>query len=409
MDIDRALISRIVLDNAMVDAIDSNVQEALFEGECKAIWKWCQQHFTRYATSPGMQALAHSFPDFVVDKPTEGVAVYADMLRRRYAYNSQIEAMKVVHAKLRDGADALDTLDEFRAMVMEVEEVSAMESDLDWTRDGDLRIAKYERVKEMGGVDGVRTLFPTFDLYTGGWQPEDLILAVARQGIGKTWLEVFLAEFHHANGGSPILFSKEMAAFQIARRMDAARFKLSYKNLRRGILDTTEEERWREGLEGLKAQAPFKIIGEPGRGVSFIASKAIRYRPTMIFIDGMYLMEDESESDQNWQRITNIARSLKKLAKKLKIPIFATVQFSKGGKTADDIAYADIAKECDVLMALYQNEDQRLGRLMEMKLLKNREGDVYSQEVRWNLDSMDIGELGTGNAVVEDADGTADF
>ena len=397
MDIERALISRLVLDGAMAAALDENLGPSLFEGEARKIWNWSVSHYRRYGSSPGTQALLAAFPDFVMDTPTEVVPVYADMLRRKYAHNVQVDAMRRAEEILRERNDPMQAADVLRAAVRAIDEIAAREADVNWKIGAESRVEDYDRAKEFGGITGFTSPFPTLDLYTTGWQPEDLILGIARQGVGKTWLETVFAHHHWLTGGKPLLFTNEMAAQQICRRLDAWHAKLPYQQFRRGLLDTVADERYRERMAtlGTDDKEDFWVVGESGGSVSFVAAKIERYKPTMVFIDGMYLMSDEQRADSNWLAITNIARGLKQLAKALKPPIFATVQFNRGGKTADDVAYADISKECDVMVGLARSEDQRLQGTMDVNLLKQREGQLFSMEVAWDLDIMQIEEMGS--------------
>ena len=64
-------------------------------------------------------------------------------------------------------------------------------------------------------------------------------------------------------------------------------------------------------------------------GVMSIASKIDQYKPDIVMIDGMYLLNDDQKGDSRWERITNVSRDLKKLAQQKRVPIIATTQFNR--------------------------------------------------------------------------------
>jgi replicative DNA helicase len=64
------------------------------------------------------------------------------------------------------------------------------------------------------------------------------------------------------------------------------------------------------------------IDSSGGQTVSGVASKIQNKNPDIVFIDGTYLMIDEQTGESNTpQALTNITRSLKRLAQKINKPI----------------------------------------------------------------------------------------
>ena len=131
--------------------------------------------------------------------------------------------------------------------------------------------------------------------------------------------------------------------------------------------------------------------------MSQVAAKIERYKPDIVYIDGMYLMDDDQRARDNWLKIGNISRDLKKLAKRTLTPILATVQFNRQADNskgdASNIAYGDIAKDADVILGLFQDEDQFLAKRMTLKVLKQREGQRPEIELDWDLNNMKFSEV----------------
>jgi len=403
MDIDRATISWIINngDEGLVRAHDFAIDEQLFDGEAKKVWLWMVDFYKEHGRVPGVDAFSMYHPNYTLVPTTEPLSFYADSLKKKFAFNVGSTAIEAYTKALTTGVDPLSALEFLRNGVRQVDDLVMYEQDVDWAATYADRLKLYQKMKGHGGVDGFSTLFPGLDIHTQGHHGGELIGIVARQNVGKTWAEVFLADHDWSEGRSPIVFSNEMAIYQIARRLDARHFRLGYQRLRSGRLSLAEEERWAERIkEYEEEQRPrFMIVGEGGGTVSKVAAKIQRYRPQTVYIDGMYLIEDERKGTAQHERIINVARDLKRLARRENIPIAVTMQFNKQASrtkgTADDIGLADVAKEFDIIYGLFQDEDQRLNGLMYWKLLKLREGEIGAQvEVLWDLKTMEVGQLG---------------
>ena len=408
MDIEQALISRVVHADEMGKAIDENLSARLFDGPSREVWEWCIEHYRTHGVSPGSDALSQAHPSYELMPTTETVSYYASQLRHKFAYNTALEHMREAGQILAENGDPMDAVEIMREAVQQVDDLGSATADVDWAYTVDERFQKYRDLADAKGIDGIESGFPTLDLSTQGFHPEELVFIVARQGVGKTWLEVVMAHHNWMTGHKPILFSKEMSSFQIARRLDSRNFKLPYQELRSGKLDFHTESRWKEEMDKIRGERPFYIIGEEGGGVSLVAAKIERYKPDIVYIDGMYLMEDDRRGDSSWQRITNVARDLKRLAKRAQIPIVVSMQFNRSASDsrgdASQIAYADVAKEADLILGMFQTEDQRLNRIMELRILKQREGERGTISLVWDMENMDFTEIGNQTSSLTEAE-----
>jgi hypothetical protein len=98
--------------------------------------------------------------------------------------------------------------------------------------------------------------------------------------------------------------------------------------------------------------------------VSGIQGKVMEYNPDVVFVDSAYLMQSElpKVEQSSPQALTDIARSLKKLAQTQRIPIVVTTQASstrsRGGKlNADSAMYTQAWRQsADVLLGVERVE-----------------------------------------------------
>ncbi len=405
MDIDKCTISKLVTADEMLQALDEGLAPELFEGEGVGVWEWCQKHFRDHGVGPGRQALEQQYPHFLVDT-TETLSFYTSQLRRRFAYNNVMDGMRDATKLLNAGEEPLDAAAKLREALALIDDFGVSSEDVDWTKSIDARMSAYDKLKELGGIDGIRMGWESLDLCTQGMHAEELIYIVARQAVGKSWCIVIMAHHNWVNGERPILFTKEMAVHQISRRLDAKHSRLGYKRFRAGLLDTAEEMRWRNDLEKLKERQPLVVVGEGGGGVSRIVAKIKRYKATIAYIDGGYLIEDERGAKSQWERVMHVARDLKLAAKHLKIPIVVSFQFSKDASRThggpENIAYSDISKEADVIIGMFQTEDQRLAQRMTIRILKQREGEQIEVELTWDLERMEFAEVGEETTTLQE-------
>ena len=177
--------------------------------------------------------------------------------------------------------------------------------------------------------------------------------------------------------------------------------------------------RWEERLKELETKQQMWIIGdEDGMGVTSIAAKIQRYRPSIVYIDGGYLLDDDRRAKEGWEKFKNICHDLKKLALREKIPIVMSHQFTKEGKgldgDADTLKYGDVQMWFDLIIGIYQDEALRNNKEMLFKINKHREGAKIEWVSDWDLDAMKfdakpVNDLPWANAVPYDQEGPIDY
>lgn len=409
MDIENSIITICAMspDTMYSQAFDAALTEELFEGQAKDMWGFATRFLKAHGRGPSVEAIEAQFPGFEPSFPSEPLSYYIEQLKRKHAFNLTIEAIKSAHKSLssRKVEDAVASLSE---AMRRIQDTTSAEADLDWKATAKDRYQDYLRLQSTRGIDGYRSPFPTLDEATQGVHDGEFILIAARQGVGKTWLSNILAHENLKAGLKVLYFTKEMPSKQIARRFDALTYSLPYQALRKGTLNSFTERAWQDGTQQPAVQGELYIVGEESGGVSHVAAKIERYKPDVVYIDGMYLMEDDQKAREQWQKVGNISRDLKRLAKRVNLPIIATVQLNRSasneGGDAANIAGSDIAKDADVILGLFQTEDQRINKRMTLKVLKQREGERPEIECEWDMANMQFAEATDGGADTHSVD-----
>lgn len=400
MDIERSIITicASMPEQGYPEAFEMAITPEIMEPPLKEVWAFAQRYMQAHGRGPSVDAIMLEYPEFEPCAPTEPLSYYAEVLKRKFAFNTTLKAIKGAYEDLnkREIDSAMVGL---REALRTIDDCTSNEADLDWNATTQDRYNRYLNVKDLHGIDGYRTPFPTLDEATQGIHDGEFVLVVARQGVGKTWLLNLLAHKHINEGLKVLFFTKEMPSKQVARRFDALQFKLPYQDLRSGSLNSHIEAKWQKEAEQVQVPGSLHIVGEESGGVSHVAAKIERYKPDVIYIDGMYLMDDDQRARDSWLRIGNISRALKKLAKSANIPIIASVQFNRQASRtegdASNIASGDIAKDADLILGLFQSEDQFLQKQITLKVLKQREGQRPEIDLDWDIGQMQFGEAVT--------------
>lgn len=216
----------------------------------------------------------------------------------------------------------------------------------------------------------------------------------------NTFLLVILAEFFWQNGLRVLFVSNEMPEQQIARRIDAVHFKLPYKQFRAGLLPDPLEQKYIEGIKRMKDNTDLWIVSDT-HGITSIATKIDQYKPDIVLIDGLYLLQDDRGARTSWERVSNISRDTKRLARQKQIPIVATTQFNRAVDdirpekvTLSNIGFSDsLGQDADVVIGLFKTKDMELNNEMMFRFLKLREGEPVDFVIMWDLQRMEFKTL----------------
>ncbi len=250
-----------------------------------------------------------------------------------------------------------------------------------------------------GPVTGLATGFYDLDRDTSGFQRSDLILLAARPSMGKTAFALNIAEHMALKLGLHVaIFSLEMSKEQLVNRLFAVRSKVDAEKLRNGRL--TPEE-WRKLTESASEIGMSNLIIDdtPGISVPEMRSKCRKLQMTqgldVIFIDYLQLMTGSGKADSRQQEISNISRSLKALARELKVPVVALSQLSrqveqrpdKRPMLSDLRESGAIEQDADVVMFIYREDyykkDTDRKNIADIIIAKQRNGPIGTTSLAW--------------------------
>ena len=183
-------------------------------------------------------------------------------------------------------------------------------------------------------ITGLPTGFADFDEMTSGLQPSDLIIVAGRPSMGKTSFAMNLAENVALEVKRPVaIFSMEMPGDALAMRMMSSLGRIDQHRVRTGKLEEDEWPRLTSAVNML-ADAPVYIDDTPALSPTEVRARARRLKRehgdlALIVLDYLQLMQVPGNSENRATEISAISRSLKALAKELKVPVVALSQLNR--------------------------------------------------------------------------------
>jgi replicative DNA helicase len=243
-------------------------------------------------------------------------------------------------------------------------------------------------------VTGVPTGFEQLDEMTSGLQPGDLVIVAARPSMGKTSLVLNIAQHVGVREARTVgVFSLEMAKEQLFIRMLTGEARIDAHRLRGGFLGDRDWGKLSHAL-GTLSEAKIFIDDTPSIGVLEMRAKcrrlAAEHGLALVIIDYIQLMQGRGRFENRTLELATISRSLKALAKELKVPVVVLSQLSRAPEARSDHRpmlsdlreSGALEQDADVVLFIYREDvyaDKRDGRsgdegIAEIIVAKQRNG-----------------------------------
>ena len=246
-------------------------------------------------------------------------------------------------------------------------------------------------------ITGTPTGFPDLDQMTAGFQNSDLIIIAARPSVGKTAFALNIAQEVSIRHKIPVaIFSLEMSKEQLAQRMLCSEAEVDAQRLKTASLTDTGWKKLTRAL-GKLSEAPIYIDDTPSLSAIEIRAKARRLKLEvglgLVIVDYLQLMRGRGKVENRVQEISDIARSLKTLARELDVPVVALSQLSRAVEQRPDRIprlsdlrdSGEIEQTADLVMFIhredYYNPQTDRGNVAEIIIAKQRNGPIGTVEL----------------------------
>ena len=198
-----------------------------------------------------------------------------------------------------------------------------------------------ERSQNPENAPGLATGLPELDRMTGGLQPQELTILAARPSMGKSSLAMQVALQAARVTQKPVLFfSLEMSKAGLTQSILSGESEINARDFREGAMNEMKFQRLEAAIETLQgaplfiddtpAATPFQLLAR---------SRALAARHgelALIVVDYLQLIESDSKSGNRTEKVSEISRSLKTLARQQNCPVLALSQLSRAVEQRED-------------------------------------------------------------------------
>ena len=346
--------------------------------------------------------LAQSVPS------VENVESYARIIKEKYYLRTLMEAAEEMLKNAANEELSADTI------------MDAAEQKIDNIRQGDkenepgrlsdmLRDEVYDNLQKITSPEtaeeskGIPTGFSLLDKYMTGLNKSDLILIGARPAMGKTSFALNIARNIAVKAKKKVVFfSLEMGREQLAQRVLSTEARVESQKMRTGEL--TDDD-WSRIGQATLALNDAELYFDDTSTITVPEMKA-RVRKMRdvdcVIIDYLQLMTGTKRTESRVQEVSEITRSLKLMAKDLKIPVITCSQLSRStegrGKShkpqlSDLRESGSIEQDADIVLMLYResyyDEDKNETVVTDESkaqviIAKNRHGGTGEVDLHWN-------------------------
>ncbi len=316
-------------------------------------------------------ALAQSTPS------AHNIRRYAEIVRERAVMRRLVQVgTEIADTALNPmGREVGQLLDEAESKVLQIAEAGSR------GREGFVQIQPLltqvmERIDTLyhqenpSDVTGVPTGYRDLDERTSGMQEGDLIIVAGRPSMGKTAFALNIAEHVAVDNRLPVaVFSMEMSGTQLAMRLLGSVGRLDQHKMRTGRLTDDDWNKLTNAV-GKLHDAPMHIDETPALNSLEVRARARRLHRQygklgLVVIDYLQLMQGSGSSTENRAtEISEISRSMKALAKELRVPVVALSQLNRSLEQrpnkrpimSDLRESGAIEQDADLILFIYRDE-----------------------------------------------------
>ena len=270
------------------------------------------------------------------------------------------------------------------------------------TGDIDVRTTLHELVStieqrihdKVNGPSGIPSGLHELDVLLGGLQPGAVYILAARTSVGKTALALSMAD-HQVRAGIPVGFaSLEMSGLQLVERLVSMRSAVPVGRMKYGVL--------RNGDMGaiLSAAGTFnggmRILDKPGLtlgGLKVWAHGAVGKGDRALYVDYLGLLDVSEDERPRWEAMGQVSRTIKNLARELRVPIVAMVQLNRlaAAEAEPELHHlrdsGSLEQDSDVVLLLHRTDPKEMDKTIQhasLRIAKNRSGPTGRVTLRFD-------------------------
>ncbi len=266
---------------------------------------------------------------------------YARIVREKALLRGLVHATDAIQQRALDAEEEADSiLDQAESQIFRLAE--------DRIRTGFVNVKQlvtenFDRLQDLfskgRSITGLSTGYPRLDSETAGLQPSELIILAARPSMGKTALALNIAENVALLQQLPVaIFSLEMSKEALLLRLLSSAGRIDAHSLRTGRLSRQDWSGVSDTL-GRLAASPLWIDDSASTTVLEMGAQLRRLKRdhplALVIVDYIQLIASRGRFGNRNEEVSSISRSLKALAKELRVPILVLSQLTRGPERED--------------------------------------------------------------------------
>ena len=400
------LLSKAIRSRDIQPLLECGVQEDWFFNDLnKQVWKFVSKHNEKYGEVPTAVTVRDNFPTYTLHAVEDNIEYLLDQLieyrKRQKTIDALLEAQQAVSQQ--DHNTALQTMVSAAQILMNDSQRDSTDENLS---DHPMqRYDEYIAIKTRpNGLLGLSTGFKTIDEITSGVLKQQLWTIAAPPKTGKSVLAMQMAIKAQDENQRVMFQSFEMTAREMKTRYDAMRSHISHKRLIMGALRPDEEKSYLNHL-GMARDDFWMPDTVASRTITGLCAKVEKYKPDILFVDGMYLMFDEETGETESERsLRSLTRGMKRVAQRYDIPVVVSTQTlrskMRGGKvTADSIGYtSSFLQDSDIVLVL-QRQDEEDDSSRSLSVAASRISGMGSTDLLWDWEEGRFEEYAAFNNI----------
>jgi replicative DNA helicase len=402
-DFARCLISKIVSDKDIVPAMSAGIKAKWFEDEeHRRVFAWMLEYFSRYGEAPTRVALKKQFPAYRLIRAEEPYAYYIDHFRDQRRRLILVDSVIAADEALKNDDHGRAQTELTKGLLRVGTEVSSL-TDEDATKKLRERFEEYrDSTRLPGELTGITTGFPTLDMISGGWQPQQFILFGGMAKQSKSFLLLVSAIAAQGSGRKVLFLTFEMSVKEQLNRYYSIFSGVNSMHVLQKNMTTEEHRKLKKGMAQCKNLPSFIVSADNSASttISTLAAKIEQHQPDVVYVDGCYLMDNEVGAQPlTAQAFTSISRGLKRLAQRIDKPVICTTQ-ALSNKMKDNVVTMHSlgwssawSQDADLILGVEKIEKTSLVRL---RVVAGR--NVAAREISVNCDF--------GSSIFEEVDST---
>lgn len=330
---EQLFISSVLINRDIEIAFKYNVTPDFFRAHA-AEWQWILNFVKRNKKLPSKPVFVTNFSNFPLQRVNDTEHLARELQRRKIEREMKTFISEAAGLLQDSGLDS--ALDFIRTEALKVGAQYGGQDEGDIFSNPDDILEKFQATYDRAATDGVAGIplgFPTYDRFTGGFKPGELVSCCARLGVGKSWFLLKGASSAIKMDLTAVYHSLEMPRDQMAARMMPMLAKqggalFNNISLMQGKDYSMADfrlfmKRLQEAIKGR-----LHIIGQDRNGLltpNGVAASIERHHPDIVFIDYVGLMS----RTKSWDEVGRITGELKQVALAYGIPIVQAVQLNR--------------------------------------------------------------------------------